>query len=85
MKTRWMGRALRRQHPGRKILLERLWRTVKHEEMYLKTYDNATEARRELGAYLRFCNNQGSHQALGYRTPARCSTRPGMPRGRNQR
>ncbi len=52
------------------ILLERLWRTVKYEEVYLKAYVNAVEARRELGAYFRFYNNLRPHQALGYRTPA---------------
>ena len=48
--------------------VERSWRTVKYEEVYLKAY--ASEARRELGAYLRFYNDQRPHQALGYRTPA---------------
>ena len=38
--------------------------------MYLKAYANATEARMELIAYLRFYNDQRPHQALGYRTPA---------------
>ena len=52
------------------IFVERLWRTVKYEEVYLKAYANATEARRELGVYFRFYNNQRPHQALGYRTPA---------------
>ena len=52
------------------IFVERLWRTVKYEEVYLKAYVNAGEARRELGAYFRFYNNQRPHQALGYRTPA---------------
>ena len=52
------------------ILAERLWRTVKYEEVYLKAYANAAVARRELGAYFRFYNNQRPHQALGYRTPA---------------
>ncbi len=52
------------------IFVERLWRTVKYEEVYLKAYANAKEARRELGAYFRFYNNQRPHQALGYRTPA---------------
>ena len=50
------------------IFVERLWRTVKYEEVYLKAY--ASEARRELGAYLQFYNYQRPHQALGYRTPA---------------
>ena len=52
------------------IFVERVWRTLKYEEVYLKAYANASEARRELGAYLRFYNDQRPHQALGYRTPA---------------
>ena len=52
------------------IFVERLWRTVKYEEVYLKGYLNAVEARRELGAYFRFYNNLRPHQALGYSTPA---------------
>ena len=43
---------------------------MKYEEVYLKAYANAVEARRELGAYFRFYNNLRPHQALGYRTPA---------------
>ena len=52
------------------IFVERLWRTVKYEEVYLKAYAYAAEARRELGAYFRFYNNRRPHQALSYRTPA---------------
>ena len=52
------------------IFVERLWRTVKYEEVYLKAYVNAVEARRELGAYFRFYNNLRPHQALGYQTSA---------------
>ena len=52
------------------IFVERLWHTVKYEEVYLKAYANATEARRELGAYFRFYNDQRPHQALGYGIPA---------------
>ena len=52
------------------IFVERLWHTVKYEEVYLKAYANATEARRELSHYFRFYNDQRPHQALGYRTPA---------------
>ena len=51
------------------IFVERLWRTVKYEEVYLKAYASAGEARRELGAYFRFYNDQRPHQALEYRTP----------------
>ena len=39
------------------IFVERLWRTVKYEEVYLKAYADAREARRELGAYFRFYND----------------------------
>ena len=52
------------------IFVERLWRTVKYEEVYLKAYANVAEARMELGACFRFYNNQRPHQSLGYRTPA---------------
>ena len=52
------------------IFVERLWRTVKYEEVYLKAYANVNEARRELGDYFRFYNDLRLHQALGYRTPA---------------
>ena len=58
------------------IFVERLWRTVKYEEVYLKAYADAKEARRELGAYFRFYNDQRPHQALGYRTPAEGTTKP---------
>ena len=52
------------------ILVERLWGTVKYEEVYLKAYANGLEARRGLREYFRFCNRRRPHQALGYRTPA---------------
>jgi putative transposase len=52
------------------LFVERLWRTVKYEEVYLKAYQDAREARIGLGAYFRFYNTLRPHQALGYRTPA---------------
>jgi putative transposase len=52
------------------IFSERLWRTVKYEEVYLKDYADPAEARAGLGAYFRFYNEERPHQALGYRTPA---------------
>ena len=52
------------------ILLDRLWRTVKYEEVYLKAYSNGREAKAGLDVYFSFYNNQRPHQALGYRTPA---------------
>ena len=52
------------------IFSERLWRTVKVEEVYLRDYQMVAEATYSLGRYFEFYNNQRLHQALGYRTPA---------------
>ena len=52
------------------IFVERLWRTVKYEEVYLKAYTTVAEAIASLGAYFRFYNEERFHQSLGYRTPA---------------
>ena len=52
------------------IFVERLWRTVKYEEVHLKAYADGHEARRGLEDYFRFYNHLRPHQALGYRTPA---------------
>lgn len=51
------------------IFIERLWRTVKQEEVYLKNYETVREAERELGGYFEFYNNKRLHQSLGYRPP----------------
>ena len=52
------------------IFVERLWRTVKYEEVYLKAYSSGRAAKAGLDAYFRFYNTERPHQALGYRTPA---------------
>jgi putative transposase len=52
------------------IFVERLWRTVKYEEVYLHAYNSPAEARASLAAYFRFYNEERLHQALGYQTPA---------------
>ena len=51
------------------VFVERLWRSIKYEEVYLKAYQNGTEARKGIGAYLAFYNQEQPHQALGYRSP----------------
>jgi putative transposase len=56
------------------LFIERLWRTVKYEEVYLKAYQDGRDARVGLGNYFRFYNTQRPHQALGYRTPAEVLT-----------
>jgi putative transposase len=52
------------------VFTERLWRTIKYEEVYLKEYASPREARSSLTEYLRFYNERRLHQALDYRTPA---------------
>jgi putative transposase len=55
------------------IFTERLWRTVKYEEVSIKDYATPREARAGISDYLRFYNEQRVHQALEYRTPAEVS------------
>lgn len=52
------------------IFVERLWRSVKHEEVYLRDYQSIAEAERGLKAYFQFYNQDRLHQALEYQTPA---------------
>jgi len=52
------------------IFTERLWRTVKYEEVYLQDYAHLKAARRSLAAYFDFYDHRRRHQALDYRTPA---------------
>ena len=52
------------------VFVERLWRTVKYEEVYLHDYAGMGAAWQGLGAYFRFYNEERPHQSLGYRTPA---------------
>jgi putative transposase len=56
------------------LFIERLWRTVKYEEIYLKAYQDGKDARVGIGEYLRFYNSERPHQALAYRTPAEVFT-----------
>lgn len=51
------------------IFVERLWRSLKYEEVYLHAYDSPREARAGIGPYLAFYNTKRPHQALGYQTP----------------
>lgn len=52
------------------IFIERLWRTLKYEEVYLKDYRTVEQARALIGRYFEFYNQRRLHQSLGYRTPA---------------
>ena len=52
------------------VFVERLWRSVKWEEVYLRDYQSVWDARQSLAQYFGFYNRERLHQALGYRTPA---------------
>lgn len=51
------------------MFIERLWRSVKYEEVYLRDYQDREEAEDQLRSYFRFYNQERVHQALGYATP----------------
>lgn len=51
------------------VVVERLWRSLKYEEVYLKAYDTVAEARAGIAAWFKFYNHERPHQALDYRTP----------------
>jgi putative transposase len=51
------------------IFIERFWRTVKYEEVYLKEYEKVQDAYRGLGNFIKFYNEERLHQSLGYRSP----------------
>lgn len=69
------GRAIQISQDGKgrafdNIFVERLWRTVKYEEVYLKDYDSVSSAIENLERYFRFYNQERLHQSLNYRPPA---------------
>src|SRR3954447_18866977 len=51
------------------IFVERLWRSLKYEEVYLHAYATVAKAKTGIGAWLEFYNTERQHQSLGYRTP----------------
>ena len=51
------------------IFIERLWRSLKYEEVYLRAYASVADARASIGKYVVFYNDERLHQTLGYRTP----------------
>ena len=63
------------------VFVERLWRSVKYEEVYLRAYDSVAEARASIGRYLDFYNRKRPHSSLGARTPDQAYFDP-MPQAR---
>ena len=52
------------------VFVERLWRSVKYEDIYIKDYERVAELESGLTTYFRFYDEERPHQSLGYRTPA---------------
>ena len=52
------------------IFTERLWRTLKYENVYLRDYENDTQTKSGIGDYLAFYNNKRIHSSLNYATPS---------------
>lgn len=52
------------------IFTERLWRSLKYEEVYIRDYQNVLEAWEGIDRYMGFYNHERFHQSLGYKTPA---------------
>ncbi len=70
----WEEKGVRISMDGRgraldNIFTERLWRTIKYEEVYLKSYETVMEARQQIGEYITFYNTERFHQSLGNKTP----------------
>jgi len=51
------------------VVVERFWRSIKYEEVYLEDYSDLPEARRQIGEYMALYNGFRPHQSLGGRTP----------------
>lgn len=52
------------------IFIERFWRTLKHEHIFLHSFETTSEAKRSIGSFIELYNNKRLHQSLGYKTPA---------------
>ena len=61
------------------IFVERLWRTIKYEEVYLRAYASVSEARNSISRYLAFYNGRRPHSSLGGQTPDQAYLTPLQP------
>jgi putative transposase len=66
------------------VFVERLWRSVKYEDVYIRGYEQVPELQSGLGRYFTFYSHARPHQSLGYRTPAAVYGTSG-PRGLDER
>ena len=61
------------------VFVERLWRTIKYEEVYLRAYAGVTQARASIGRYLGFYNGNRPHSSLGGKTPEQAYISMALP------
>ena len=61
------------------VFVERLWRTIKYEEVYLRAYTNVSEARASISRYLAFYNSRRPHSSLDGKTPDQAYFNQPMP------
>ena len=61
------------------VFVERLWRTIKYEEVYLRAYASVAEARASIGRYLAFYNTRRPHSSLDGKTPDQAYFNPQLP------
>jgi putative transposase len=61
------------------VFIERLWKSVKYEEVYLRAYDSVSHAKQSLGNYLTFYNTRRPHSSLARKTPDQVYFNPSLP------
>ncbi len=69
------GKGARRDN----VFVERLWRTIKYEEVYLRAYAGVCEAQASIGRYLGFHNGRRPHSSLDGKTPDQACINPQTP------
>ena len=74
-----VGQALEHSGWRNNVFVERLWRSVKYEQVYLHAYDSVVEARASIGLYLGFYNAKRPHRSLDRRTPDDAYFNPPTP------
>ena len=74
--NRTTSEARYRAHGETTFFVERFWRTIKYEEVYLRAYDGVEEARQSIGRYIAFYNARRPHAALDGRTPDQAYSHP---------
>jgi putative transposase len=61
------------------VFIERLWKSIKYEEVYLRAYDSVSQAKASLGNYLTFYNTRRPHSSLARKTPDQVYFNPLLP------